>query len=321
MSRKTTEHHPGRAPHIAAERALHVHEALFYRDQKEYLDGLRRFLAPAFAAGEPVAIAVPKPKFGLARVVLNGAEDSELLDMEELGRNPGRIIPAVEKLLHKHRSRRLHYVGEPIWPGRSRAEIREAVRHEALINVAWPEANVRVLCPYDVKGLDDDVLLSAERTHPTLVSGGEASAPSPRYKTAPPPECELTFAPPPDGATTLEFGPGDLADIRALATEGGANAGLIRERVDDLVIVTNELASNAVLHGRPPRRVTMWRGPEEIVCEVTNRGAISDPLAGRRKPSADGDMGMGLWIVHHLCKLVELRTGERTTVRAHLATA
>jgi anti-sigma regulatory factor (Ser/Thr protein kinase) len=323
MIRRATEQHAGRAypdPHQGGrEQALHVHEALFYRNEQEYLEGLRQFFAPALAAGEPVAVAVPRAKFGLAREALKGAEDCELLDMEEVGRNPGCIIPAVERISRKHQGQTLHYVGEPIWPGRSPAEIREAVRHEALINVAWPDEEVRVLCPYDVRGLDEAVLRSAEQTHPTLVSGGEVSD-SPRYKTAPPPECELPLSPPPAEAARLEFGPKDLAWVRTLAAEQGAHAGLTRERVDDLVIVVNELASNALQHGYPPRRVAVWPGPEEIVSEVTNRGAIDDPLAGRRNPSVDGDTGMGLWIVHHLCALVEVRTGESTTIRAHLAT-
>jgi anti-sigma regulatory factor (Ser/Thr protein kinase) len=324
MSRRATEQHTGRArldpPQSGGEAALHIHEALFYRNQQEYLDGLREFFAPALAAGEPVAIAVPKAKFGVARQALNGAEHCELLDMEELGRNPGRIIPAVERMLHKYQGQTLHYVGEPIWPGRSPAEITEAVRHEALINIAWAGQEVRVLCPYDVRGLDEEVLRSAEQTHPTVVFRGEVSD-SQRYRTAPPPECELPLPPPPAEAAKLEFGREDLARVRTLAADQGTKAGLTRERVDDLVIVANELASNALQHGWPPRRVAVWpEQPQKIVCEVTNWGAIDDPLAGRRNPSAEGDMGMGLWIVHHLCELVEVRTGESTTVRAHLAT-
>jgi anti-sigma regulatory factor (Ser/Thr protein kinase) len=176
---------------------------------------------------------------------------------------------------------------------------------------------VRVLCPYDARGLDDEVLRSAELTHPTLVSDGRVSS-SRRYRLDPPPECELPLSPPPGEAATLEFGPEDLAGVRALAARQGDHAGLTRERIDDLVIVANELASNALQHGQHPRQVAIWRSSQEIVCEVTNRGTITDPLAGRRNPSLDEDAGMGLWIVHHLCELVEVRTGERTTVRAHL---
>jgi len=64
---------------------------------------------------------------------LNAASSKiEMFDMVELGRNPARIIPAVERMLARHEGRHLHYVGEPIWPGRTEDEIREATKREAL---------------------------------------------------------------------------------------------------------------------------------------------------------------------------------------------
>jgi hypothetical protein len=65
----------------------------------------------------------------------------------------------------------------------------------------------------------------------------------------------------------------------------------------------------------------MWSAEGNVVCQVSNRGTITDPLAGRRNPAPGSDAGMGLWIVHHLCHLVEVRSAEHTTVRAHLAPA
>jgi anti-sigma regulatory factor (Ser/Thr protein kinase) len=131
-------------------------------------------------------------------------------------------------------------------------------------------------------------------------------------------------AAPPPKAAGFEFESEHLAAVRALAAAQAAEAGISSERVDDFVIVANELASNAVAHGQAPRRVTIWPGQQEVVCEVSNRGRIPDPLPGgapapERNPARDGKAGMGLWIVHQLCDQVEVRTGEHTTVRARLA--
>src|SRR5437762_12076479 len=112
---------------------VHTHEALFYRDDREYLEGITRFLAPAIAAGEPVALVLPGPKLELARTCLGDVGHKKLLDMTEVGRNPGRILPVIDRLRAELRGQTLHYVGEPLWPGRRCEEIREAVRHEALI--------------------------------------------------------------------------------------------------------------------------------------------------------------------------------------------
>src|SRR5438445_7978493 len=136
-----------------------MHVALFYSGDAEYVAGVTGFIAPALAAGEPVAIAVPRPKAELLQELIEQHPAIELFDMVELGRNPARIIPAVEGMLARHPGKLLHYVGEPIWDGRSPEEIREATKHEALINLAWPGAHIRVLCPYDADSLDPYVLV------------------------------------------------------------------------------------------------------------------------------------------------------------------
>jgi len=46
-----------------------------------------------------------------------------------------------------------------------------------------------------------------------------------------------------------------------------------------------------------------------LICEVHDTGQIADPLAGRRLPSPTAVGGFGLWLVNHLCDLVQVRTG------------
>jgi anti-sigma regulatory factor (Ser/Thr protein kinase) len=299
---------------------LPSHQALFYRDDREYLEGLKRFLAPAVTAGEPVALALPGPKLKLACKALSDVADKKLLDMSEVGRNPGRILSVIDRLRAEHCGQTLHYVGEPIWPGRRAEEIREAVRHEALINVAVAGTRTRVLCPYDATGLDAAVLASAERTHPTVVER-DTPRPSDRYSGNMPRECELPLSIPPAEAVSCDLDQVSLSAVRALVRDYGEAARIDGEVVDTIKLVASELASNALRHGAPPRELTLWRASGKVICQVDNEGAISDPLAGRRNPQPDSDRGMGLWIVHQLSDLVEVRNGARTTIRAHVAEA
>lgn len=297
---------------------VHTHKALFYRGKREYLEGLHRFLRPAFASGEPVALALPQPKLRLVREQLREVSNDDLLDMSEVGRNPGRILAIIERLREGHHGETLHYVGEPIWPGRTTEEIREAVRHEALINVALGGTSTRVLCPYDAAGVDGTVLESAKRTHPVIVEQGGPHS-SCCYSEAIPPECELPLSDPPDDAVRYPVEESALGGLRSAIRSLGREAGFGTEHVDDVQVVVSELAANALRHGAPLRRMTLWRTPEEMICQVENEGAISDPLAGRRPPHRRPERGMGLWIVHQLSDLVEMRDGARTTVRAHFA--
>ena len=50
-------------------------------------------------------------------------------------------------------------VGEPVWPGRSDAELVECSRHESLLNLAFDGLRPwQLLCPYDAAALDPAVL-------------------------------------------------------------------------------------------------------------------------------------------------------------------
>src|SRR5690349_19191593 len=109
-----------------------THQALFYRDDGEYLEGIRRFLEPALESGDPIAISVPQHKLQLVREHLCDLSRKQVLDMSQLGRNPGRILSMIERIRQERAGRMMHYIGEPIWAGRTADEIREAVRHEAL---------------------------------------------------------------------------------------------------------------------------------------------------------------------------------------------
>jgi anti-sigma regulatory factor (Ser/Thr protein kinase) len=296
-----------------------MHLALFYSDQEEYLEGVLRFAAPAIKAGEPVAVAVPGRKAGLldARLREAGA-DPEIFDMVQLGRNPARIIPAVETMLARNPGRKLHYVGEPIWAERSPEEIREATRHEALINLAWPGAAIHVLCPYDTVALPDAVLEDAQRTHPQVIMTGQ-TRPSPLYRGATvPAESDGPLSAPPPHAAVLPFGIQDLGSVRALVGARATMVGLARERVSDLVLAVNELATNAIRHADGRGILRAWRGPSSLVCQIEDSGHITDPLAGRRVPLPEVAGGLGLWTVNQLCDLVEVRSSQAgTTVRVH----
>jgi anti-sigma regulatory factor (Ser/Thr protein kinase) len=298
--------------------AAEAHQALLYGDHREYLDGIWSFVAPALGAGEPVAITVPEPKLKLVRERLGeeACAQAELIDMTDLGRNPGRIVPTVQAMLER-RSGRLHYVGEPIWPGRSPAEIREAMRHEALINLAWPAGEVRVLCPYDAAGLGEDVLSDAERTHPCVVRQGRLEANSAYQGPVPPPGTQAPLPDPPDGTLTIPFGAEDLRRLRTLVAKQATAAGLRRERVAELVLAVNELTTNTIRHAGTSGLLRVWTEPGTLVCQVEDGGHIGDPLAGRRR-GALGAGGLGLWMVNQLCDLVEVRTGAGgNTVRVH----
>jgi anti-sigma regulatory factor (Ser/Thr protein kinase) len=287
-----------------------VHPALFYRGLDEYLAGVGGFLRQGLKAGEPVFASVPPQRLGPLRAYLGAdAADVHLANMAEVGRNPGRIMTALTDFAARRGSGRAWLVGEPIWPARTPAEIREATRHEALINLAFVGVPVTILCPYDVTGLSRATLADAERTHPELWWVGHEE-PSSAYTdpTVVSADCDA-LEPPPADAERVPFGRAGLAAVRGRAREFGRAAGLSADRGVDLVLAVGEAVANAVRHGGGGGIVTMWRQNGEVIVEVRDSGRLTDPLSGRRRPSTSGLGGRGLWMMHQLCDLVELSPG------------
>ncbi|MCP2166559.1 sensor histidine kinase [Goodfellowiella coeruleoviolacea] len=302
-----------------------VHEALLYRDAAEFVAGTLPFVEAGLAAGEPVLVSVPAANVELLRASLGEhASRVRFLNMTEAGRNPGAIIPCV--LLDFAATRpdsRVRIIGEPIWAGRSAVEYPACVQHEALINAAFAGRPTAILCPYDATRLTPEVLADAELTHPVLFDREHrwtsASYDDPvlvaeRFNRP------LAAAPP--SAASLDFDITGLAGVRRLAAERSVAAGLSAERVDDVVLVVNELATNSITHGPGRGRLRVWREADTVVCEVYDTGRLTNPLAGRIPPAHTGNGGYGLILVNRLTDLVRIHSDAGgTTVRVYLSLA
>jgi anti-sigma regulatory factor (Ser/Thr protein kinase) len=299
------------------------HLALFYRGHSEYLSALRGFIRASLAREDAVLAAIPNGNARLQRLHRELGDDAAqvtLIDMAKLGRNPARIMPAFLTFAGKYRGQRVSCIGEPIWPGRTAAEMQEATRHEALMNLAFRDNPVTVLCPYASSGLPGSVIADAASTHPAVIEDGQETA-SASYLGPPelPPRCNQALPRPPAHAEALGYSD-DLAPVRSFVASRASCAGLTPPRISDLVLATSELAANTLRHTDSGGTVQFWRIREGIFCQVADTGQITDPLAMHRAP-ADDDLagGKGLWLVNQVCDLVQTRTGRAgTTTRLHM---
>jgi anti-sigma regulatory factor (Ser/Thr protein kinase) len=299
------------------------HEAVLYAGDDEFVERTRAFVHDGLARDEPVLVMVGSRKLELLREALgNRAESVHFADMEVVGRNPARIIPAWSRFVAEHSGNGggMRGIGEPIWAGRSANELWECQLHETLINLAFADADeFRLICPYDTSALPADVIAEARRSHPVVSRAGaeDMSLDYCGIDTVAARFAEPLPEPPLD-AEELTVTMGTLRDARRLVGERAVEAGL-GGRSDDFVLAVNEVLSNSIHHARDDGVLRVWQESDGLVCEVRDGGHIAEPLIGREEPAIGQVGGHGIWLVNLVCDLVQVRSSAGgSAVRMHM---
>lgn len=302
------------------------HEAFLYSGEDEFLAGTAAFVRDGLDEDAAVLVMASARKVKALRAELGSQAGAVWFgDMEDVGRNPACIIPAWRRFVDEHGpdGRPLRGVGEPVWPGRSAAEVSECHRHETLVNVAFAEPDPWwLLCPYDVGSLDHGVIEDARRNHPFVLEGGRHRRSSEYAGPEPSVTLDGPLPDPPPGASEMVFEAGPLRVVRRFVERHATSAGLGPVRTSDLVFAINEVATNSLRHGGGRGVLRIWQDDAALVCELRDQGRIRHPLVGRQVPGIKQENGRGIWLVNHLCDLVELRSSAAgTIVRLHMRRA
>jgi anti-sigma regulatory factor (Ser/Thr protein kinase) len=295
-----------------------VHEAAFYRGVDEFVATNVDFVRSGLEAGEAVMVATDATRIAALRSALGPAHDQVVFaDMAAVGRNPGRIISVWHDFVERHGGSPARGIGEPVWAERSPDELVECQHHEHLLNHAFGSARGFWLrCPYDVSLLAPTVVAEATRSHPRCL--GEPGTSMDPFELA---DARSLLGSPlpsrPAEADEWLVLVTKLPDLRHALDERAQAAGFDHDRRRDIVLVAAELVANSLQHGTGRVSLAAWSGGDQLVIEVCDEGRLDDPLAGRRRPPAEAPSGRGLWIVHEMADLVQLRSnGFGTTVRA-----
>ena len=113
-----------------------------------------------------------------------------------------------------------------------------------------------------------------------------------------------------------------IGPLRGYVRRLAADAGLSLIRQDDFVLAINELVVNTVRHSGGPGLLRAWEDDDTLVCEVRDGGHLEQPLLGRIRPQPGQIGGWGLWLVHQLCDLVQMRSSDAgSVVRVHMLRA
>lgn len=301
------------------------HQAFLYTGEDEFLAEAAPFVQHGMAEYEPVIVVVPPPRAGVLRSVL-GADSDRVYFVEprlNLGRRPERFIPGWDTYLRRTSEGRSHCrvwaVGEPGSLPASTAELIDGQRYESLLDSAFTGGRpFSLLCPYDLDTVHPTVAEQARRSHPLSVEQGVH-----RRVGAPPPNAYAGHQLP-EPETVLEdftFDVGQLGEVRDRVDGHAARLGLGGGRTYDYVLAVDEVGSNSVMHGGGAGRLRVWRNGDCLTSEIHDQGLMRRSPESDARPSTEAGHGRGLWLVHQLCDLVQIRSAEDegTTIRLHIS--
>jgi anti-sigma regulatory factor (Ser/Thr protein kinase) len=191
---------------------------------------------------------------------------------------------------------------------------------DAALNVALADLPVRITCFYPELPLHLEILDGARRNHPLLLTGGELrhnpGHHDPRAVLAARAAARPPLLGPPD--VRLSFSAWQLHEVRDTVEQALSGRGYERERIEDIVLAVNELATNAVEHGTPEAQLSLWTGGPGLLCEIDDGGTLRDPLPGLHAPHPAEPRGRGVWIARQLCDSLHVwADGRGTHVRVH----
>ena len=277
---------------------------------------------------EPVLVMVGSRKLELLRQALGErAADVHFADMEVIGRNPARIIPAWGRFVADHAGDGgggMRGIGEPIWADRKPDELDECQLHESLINLAFAAADsFRLICPYDTAALPGRRDRGGTPQPPDRLAGGRTGAVRRLLRHREGGGQVLRAA---AGAARRQRGADAWRSTTCarLATPCAGvptRPGWAREpRTSSLAV--NEVLSNSLHHAEQDGTLRIWDEPDGLVCEVRDGGHIEQPLIGREEPVVGQVGGHGIWLVNLVCDLVQVRSSPSgSTVRMKMSPA
>jgi hypothetical protein len=166
-------------------RSMLEHQALLYETQDDFVERAGAFLAEGVERFETTLAVTTAPKVKLLRKRLGPlASDVTFAPAGRWYTTPAGALAAYHKFVEQKLeagSGWIRILGEPVWSGRSAAEVVLWTRYESLLNLEFAGLPMTVVCPYDASGLDPEILEQACVTHQHTRAHGEIAC-NPEYR-------------------------------------------------------------------------------------------------------------------------------------------
>ena len=161
------------------------HRVLTYGSDEEYLATAIPFLHGGIERSESLLVVATKARIGLLRDTLDDLS-VHIEFAESVGwlRSPSSTLNGYRAFMKEKIEGGAPWIriwGEPIWAGRSDAEVAAWTRFESLFNLSFASSPATVVCPYDTRSLPEEIVADARRTHPEVARGSDTTG-NPLYR-------------------------------------------------------------------------------------------------------------------------------------------
>lgn len=189
--------------------------------------------------------------------------------------------------------------------------------YESICNETYAQYGCEVTCLWDARRHSTLMIENVRSLHNHEL-GPQGREPSlgyvgPRHYLAGRNEVPLPPAGPPEWTVDLDDLDG-LPRLHAEVQDWAGRHGFAGSAAADVLLAVGEVATNGLVHGRPPVRVYGWRQHNTLVVQADDQGGIPlPPLAGYLPPGQQPPSQRGLWLARQLADVVQARTADGVT--------
>lgn len=158
---------------------LFEHRLVTYESDENYLEAVFPYIAEGLEQSQYLLVVTTPDQSALLRDTLDvRAEGVEFADSADWYSSLSGALNRYRAFVKEKFEAGVAWVrivGDPVWAGRSDAEITAWFRYESLINLAFASVPATIICPYDTRSFPEEVVAEARRTHPEVGHGSVAT--------------------------------------------------------------------------------------------------------------------------------------------------
>jgi anti-sigma regulatory factor (Ser/Thr protein kinase) len=303
--------------------SVHDHVVALYDSDAALQQVATGYLEEGLARGERLLAVVSPRTEQLLRTTLDaGLADRVVWGVDITYRGLGAMFDGYRRLFAEQRAagttvRLISQYHDDSGNGADADRLESYVRMEAASNEVFSPFGHRWACLYDTRTYPESLLHRVMQVHPAMLRADDRVRANPDYRQ--PAEFlaahreQLQPVPAGVGVDLVLQVIDDLRDLRRSLRNWAARLPVDVQRVESVLLVVSEVATNALRHGRPPVRVRAWRTGDNLDVRVDDHGTRPVPVTAGYQPPAGSEPGFGLFLARSIADTVRVVSDDGIT--------